>query len=250
MGEGPLLEVRGLRKAFGHVQAVAGVSFQLHPGERCALIGPNGAGKSTLMHVLAGDLRADAGSVYFRGVPIDGLAPHRIARRGLGRTFQVAAVFGSLTLAENVQVALLSQRHESRSLRPGVVACLRGPALGLLADVGLGDRPDAVASRLPFGDLKRLELAVALAGEPVLLLLDEPTAGLAPRERLDLMALVGRLVGERGLTVLFTEHDMDVVFAAAERILVMHEGALVAEGPPAAVRADPGVQAIYLGGQP
>jgi len=250
VGEMPLLEVQSLRKAFGQVQAVAGVSFQLRPGEQCALIGPNGAGKSTLMHLLAGQLRADAGSVCFRGGPIAGLSPHHISRRGMGRTFQVTAVFGSLTAAENVQVALLSHRRESRSLSRAAVERLRGPALTLLAGVGLGDRADAVCTTLPFGDLKRLELAVALAGEPVLLLLDEPTAGLAPGERLDLMALVGRLVGERGLTVLFTEHDMDVVFATAERILVMHEGRLIAEGPPAAVRADPKVQAIYLGEQP
>jgi branched-chain amino acid transport system ATP-binding protein len=248
--EGPLLEVRGLRKAFGQVQAVAGVSFRLRPGERCALIGPNGAGKSTLMHLLAGQLRADEGSVSFRGAPIAGLAAHRISRRGMGRTFQVTAVFGSLTAAENVLVALLSHRQESRSLSRVAVARLRGAALAHLADVGLGDRGDAVCSTLPFGDLKRVELAVALAGEPVLLLLDEPTAGLAPGERLELMELVGRLVGERGLSVLFTEHDMDVVFATAERILVMHEGELIAEGPPAAVRADPRVQAIYLGEQP
>jgi branched-chain amino acid transport system ATP-binding protein len=245
--ERPLLEVRGLQKAFGRVQAVAGVSFTLRPGERCALIGPNGAGKSTLMHLLAGQLRADAGSVWLRGSPIGGLAPHRIARRGVGRTFQVTAVFGSLTAAENVQVALLSQRRESRSLAPAAVARLRGAALALLTDVGLAERGDAVCTSLPFGELKRLELAIALAGEPVLLLLDEPTAGLAPGERLELMALVGRLVGERGLTVLFTEHDMDVVFATAGRVLVMHEGRLLAEGTPDAVRAEARVQAIYLG---
>jgi branched-chain amino acid transport system ATP-binding protein len=250
MAETPLLEVRDLCKAFGRVEAVARVSFQLRRGERCALIGPNGAGKSTLMHLLAGQLRADAGSVTFRGASIGGLAPHRIWRRGIGRTFQITAVFGSLTAAENVQVALLSHRRQSRSLSRAAAARLREPALALLAAVGLADRADAPCATLPFGDLKRLELALALAGEPVLLLLDEPTAGLAPEERLELMALVGRLVAERGLGVLFTEHDMDVVFAAAERILVMHEGRLIAEGPAAAVRADPRVQAIYLGEQP
>ena len=250
MGEMPLLEVRRLCKSFGHIQAVAGVSFQLQPAERCALIGPNGAGKSTLMHLLAGQLRPDAGSVSYRGAPIDGLAPHRISRRGIGRTFQVTAVFGSLTTVENVLVALLAHRRESRSLSGAAAARLREPALGLLAGVGLGGQADVVCATLPFGELKRLELALALAGEPGLLLLDEPTAGLAPSERLDLMALVGRLVGERGLTVLFTEHDMDVVFATAQRILVLHEGRLIAEGLPAAVRADPRVQAIYLGEQP
>jgi len=250
MAEAPLLDVRDLCKTFGRVEAVARVSFQLRRGERCALIGPNGAGKSTLMHLLAGQLRADAGSVTFRGAPIGGLAPHRIWRCGIGRTFQITAVFGSLTAAENVQVALLSHRRQSRSLSWGAAARVREPALALLAAVGLGSWADAVCATLPFGDLKRLELALALAGEPVLLLLDEPTAGLAPGERLELMALVGRLVAERGLSVLFTEHDMDVVFATAERILVMHEGRLIAEGPPAAVRADPRVQAIYLGEQP
>jgi branched-chain amino acid transport system ATP-binding protein len=239
--------VRDLRKAFGHVQAVAGVSFHLGRGERCALIGPNGAGKSTLMHVLTGQLSADAGGVSFRGAPIGGLTPQRIWRRGICRTFQIPAVFGSLTAAENIQVALLSHRRQSRSLSHAAAGRARAPALALLAAVGLADRAEVVCATLPYGELKRLELAVALAGEPVLLLLDEPTAGLAPGERLELMAMVGRLVAERGLTVLFTEHDMDVVFATAERILVMHEGRLIAEGAPAAVRADPRIQAVYLG---
>lgn len=245
--EGPLLETRGLRRAFGGIRAVDGVDLALAPGEVRALIGPNGAGKTTLFHLLTGHLAPDAGTVRFRGEPIGGLGPHRIWRRGLARTFQIPAVFPNLTVAENVQVALLSWRGRTLSLAGRARDLERDRAVALLRRAGLGADGDRRAGELSYGDLKKLEVAIALANEPALLLLDEPTAGMAPAERRELMALVGEIARERGLTLLFTEHDMDVVFAAAERITVLHQGRVIAEGPPDAVRADAEVQRVYLG---
>jgi branched-chain amino acid transport system ATP-binding protein len=223
------------------------VSFELPAGEIRALIGPNGAGKSTFFNVLTGQLRADAGSVWFRGERISGLPPHAIWRRGVSRTFQITATFATLTVRENVQVARLS--HTGRSL--GLVTPARGleadRAMALLAQVGLDDQAARPAGVLAYGDLKKLELAIALANDPALLLLDEPTAGMAPAERGALMALTASIARERELTVLFTEHDMDVVFAIAERIMVLHQGRVIAGGAPAEVRANREVQAVYLG---
>jgi branched-chain amino acid transport system ATP-binding protein len=242
-----VLRVQGLRKSFGGVEAVAGVSLGLARGEIRALIGPNGAGKSTLFNILAGQLRADAGTVELEGRPITGLAPHVIARRGVGRTFQITATFASLTALENVQVARLSYRRRSAVPWPPASGLEVEPARALLAEVGLAEHAGRPAAVLAYGDLKKLELAIALAGEPRLLLLDEPTAGMAAGERGALMALTASIARDRGLTVLFTEHDMDVVFAVADRILVLHEGRVIAEGIPAVVRDDRQVQAVYLG---
>ncbi len=246
--EAPLLEVREVWKAFGGVRAVSGVNLRLPRGEVRALIGPNGAGKTTLLNLLTGQLACDRGVVLFKGERISGLLPHRIWRRGISRTFQVTATFGSLTVLENVQVALLSHQGRSRDLFSSATRAAREVAADLLRRVGLEDQADKACATLSFGDLKRLELAVALANDPELLLLDEPTAGMAPHERMDLMALVVGIVKQRAVTVLFTEHDMDVVFAAAQRITVLHQGQVVAEGPPQAVRDNREVQGIYLGG--
>jgi branched-chain amino acid transport system ATP-binding protein len=243
----PLLETTGLRKAFGGIRAVDGVALALNPGEIRALIGPNGAGKSTLFDLLTGHVAPDAGQVRFRGERVDGWAPHRIWRRGLGRTFQIPAVFAGLTAIENVQVALLSRDGRALSLRGRGQTIRRGEAETLLGRVGLGSAAGRPAGILSYGDLKKLELAIALAGEPALLLLDEPTAGMAPTERRALMRLVQAIAREAGLTLLFTEHDMDVVFAVADRITVLHQGRVIADGAPAAVRGDPRVQLVYLG---
>jgi branched-chain amino acid transport system ATP-binding protein len=168
-------------------------------------------------------------------------------RAGVGRTFQVAAVFGSMTVVENVQIALLSARGRLGALWPAARRLARAPAIDLLEGVGMAAQAARPASVLAYGDVKRLELAMALAHAPKLLVMDEPTAGMAPRERHALMDLVGTIVAERGLGLLFTEHDMDVVFGHAERILVMAEGRIVAEGSPEQIRADPEVQRVYLG---
>jgi branched-chain amino acid transport system ATP-binding protein len=250
-GGGPLsgavLEAAGLRKAFGGIRAVDDVALSLPEGELRALIGPNGAGKTTLFNLLTGHLVPDAGTVRLRGERLDGLPPHRIWRRGVARTFQIPAVFPQLTLLENVQVACLSWRGRTLSLLGRARDQERARAEALLDRVGLGGQGERRAGILPYGDLKKLEVAIALANDPRVLLLDEPTAGMAPTERRDLMALVTGIARERGLALLFTEHDMDVVFAAADRITVLHQGRVIADGPPAAVRADREVQRVYLG---
>jgi branched-chain amino acid transport system ATP-binding protein len=248
MAEAPLLDVREVSKAFGGVQAVAGVCFTLHPGDVQAVIGPNGAGKSTLFNLLTGQLRCDRGRILFRGERIDGAPPHQIWRKGISRTFQVPAAFHSLTVRENVQTVLLSRRGRSRSLVAQAARLFEEAAAALLAQVGLLAYAEDECGTLSLGDLKRMELALALASEPALLLLDEPAAGMSSDERADLMGTVVRIVGERNLTVLFTEHDMDVVFGAATRVLVLHQGHVLAEGTPAAVRENPEVQRVYLGG--
>jgi branched-chain amino acid transport system ATP-binding protein len=248
MAEAPLLDVRDAWKAFGGVQAVAGVSFSLGVGDVCAVIGPNGAGKTTLFNLLTGQLARDRGQILFRGEEIGGIAPHRIWRRGISRTFQVPAAFRSLTVRENVQTALFSSAGWSRRMAAAAARLVRGSADALLEQVGLLGYADERCGTLSLGDQKRVELALALAGEPALLLLDEPTAGMSVAERAGLMRVVTTIVRARGLTVLFTEHDMDVVFASARRILVMHHGGVLAEGSPAEVRANPDVQRVYLGG--
>ncbi len=242
-----LLVARDLRKDFGGVQAVAGVSFTVAGGELVALIGPNGAGKSTCFNLLNGQIRPDSGQVVLDGTDITGWPPNHVWRLGVGRSFQVAATFASMTVRENVQMALIARHGRVwRFIRPAR-ALFRAQAEALLALVGLADRADQGCGALAYGEVKRLELALALSNDPRLLLMDEPAAGLAPADRLVLMALVRRLAREQGRAVLFTEHDMDVVFTVADRVLVMDRGALIAEGTPDQVRADPRVRAVYLG---
>jgi len=243
----PLLRVDGLRKAFGGVRAVDGVSFELAPGELLALIGPNGAGKSTCFNCINGQLRPDSGRVLLDGRDLVGMVPRQIWRMGVGRTFQIAATWSSMTVAENVQLALLSHADQLRRWWGRAAAMHRDEALALLGDVGLADAADAPCGALAYGDVKRVELAVALANRPRLLLMDEPTAGMAPRERNELVALVKRLVRERGIGVLFTEHSMDVVFAHADRLIVLARGELIAEGPPQSIRDDARVREVYFG---
>jgi branched-chain amino acid transport system ATP-binding protein len=243
----PVLHVDGIRKFFGGVRAVDGVSLALARGEIRALIGPNGAGKSTLFNILTGQLTADTGTVTFRGERISGLPPHAIWRRGVSRTFQITATFATLSVLENVQAARLSHVGRGRQLGVRADTLERERSHALLQQVGLDAQSARLAGVLAYGDLKKLELAIALANDPALLLLDEPTAGMAPAERGALMALTERIARERDLTVLFTEHDMDVVFAVADRIMVLHQGRVIADGAPADVRASREVQGVYLG---
>ncbi|MCA0304936.1 MAG: ABC transporter ATP-binding protein [Proteobacteria bacterium] len=242
-----VLLVEGLHKSFGGVQAVADVSFAIEPGELLALIGPNGAGKSTCFNMLNGQLRPDAGLVRFEGRDIAGMKPRQVWRLGVGRTFQITATFASLSVRENVQMALYSHAGRLRSLLARFGTAFRAEADALLAQVGMLDQADRPCGVLAYGDLKRVELAMALANEPRLLLMDEPTAGMAPKERVALMELTARLARERRIAVLFTEHDMDVVFTQADRIIVLDRGQLIAGGTPAEVRANPDVRAVYLG---
>ena len=241
------LALASVTKCFGGVRAVDGVSFEVREGEFLALIGPNGAGKSTCFNLINGQLRPDSGEIRFQGQNIAGLPPRAIWRRGVGRTFQIAATFGSMTVAENVQMALVSHANEVfRFWRPAA-AHHCAEAFELLGRVGMGEAADRPCRELAYGDVKRVELAIALANEPRLLLMDEPTAGMAPRERNELISLVKRLVLERGISVLFTEHSMDVVFTYADRIVVMARGRIIADGDAASIRNDPRVQEVYFG---
>ena len=237
-----LLKVSGLGKSFGGVRAVDGVNFELAPGELLALIGPNGAGKSTTFNMVNGQLRADAGSILLDGHELIGKTPREIWRLGVSRTFQIVETFASLTVVENVQMALLSADRKLFSMWRRAANHKRERAIDLLDQVGMKAQADRPCSVLAYGDVKRVELAIAMANDPKLLLMDEPTAGMAPKERNNLMALTKQLVIDRGLAVLFTEHSMDVVFAYADRMIVLARGRLIAEGKPLDIRDDPKVQ--------
>ena len=242
-----VLELRGLSKSFGGVHAVRDVSFEIGKGEFLAMIGPNGAGKSTCFNMINGQLAPDSGEILCEGVNIAGLPPRDIWRLGVGRTFQVAATFGSMTVIENVQMALISHARETYRLWQPAASRHRSHALELLAQVNMQDAADRPSRELAYGDVKRVELAIALANDPRLLLMDEPTAGMGASERHGLIELVKRLVVERGISVLFTEHSMDVVFAFADRIIVLARGRLIADGDAASIRNDPKVQEVYFG---
>jgi len=241
------LEVRGLSKAYGGVQAVRDVSFAVDAGEVVALIGPNGAGKTTCFNMLNGQLRPDSGEIALAGRSVVGLRPHQVWRLGVGRTFQVTATFSSMTVRENVQVALLSHHRRLFSLWKPAGRFQVDEADALLARVGMQEQAGRPCAVLAYGDLKRVELAVALANRPRLLLMDEPTAGMASDERQALMQLAAALARSERIAVLFTEHDMDVVFNFASRIIVLHGGEVIAAGAPDDVRADPRVREVYLG---
>jgi branched-chain amino acid transport system ATP-binding protein len=244
---GPLLRIEHVSKAFDGIQALNDVSFSVGAGELVALIGPNGAGKTTCFNVINGQLEPDAGSVWLAGERLDGLPPQRIAMAGVGRTFQTAATFASMTARENVQLALLAGTGEYEALGRRLATAHVSEADALLARVGAASLAEQVCASLSYADVKRVELAIALARAPRLLLMDEPTAGTAPRDRGSIMELVSTLVRDSGVATLFTEHDVDVVFGFAARVIVLDRGRIIADGPPASVRADPRVQAVYLG---
>ena len=242
-----LLSVQNLTKSYGGVHAVRGVSFELKAGEILALIGPNGAGKSTCFDMLNGQIAPDQGRIALLGEDTTGQKPRDIWRLGVGRTFQITATFPTMTVRENVQVALVSHERRLFNLVASTPKLMREQAGRLLELVGMSGYAVRPCGELAYGDLKRLELAIALANNPKLLLMDEPTAGMAPRERIDLMRLTARIAREQTIGILFTEHDMDVVFEHADRILVLNRGSLIAEGTPEQVRANKEVRAIYLG---
>ncbi|HVJ22518.1 MAG TPA: ABC transporter ATP-binding protein [Burkholderiales bacterium] len=241
------LTVRHVFKAYGGVQAVRDVSFAVAAGEMVAVIGPNGAGKTTCFNLLSGQLVPDAGEIRLDEASLAGLPPHRIWRLGVGRTFQTAATFGSMSVRENVQTALLSYQRRHHALWSRADKAFRQPAEALLERVGMLAQAERACAALAYGDLKRVELALALANRPRLLLMDEPTAGMAPEERGAMMELAAGLARRDQIAVLFTEHDMDVVFGYASRVIVMHLGEVIAEGAPEQVRADARVREVYLG---
>lgn len=242
-----LLSVRGLGKSFGGLHAVDGVDLDVADGERRAVIGPNGAGKTTLFNLVTGRFKPDRGTVTFDGADITGHPTHRVARAGIGRAFQITSIFGGLTVHENVRLGIMARRRETTRAFGTVDGLHADEVRELLEAVGLLAAEHTRASTLSHGDQRALELAISLAMRPKLLLLDEPTAGMAPEETERTMRLVRRIADERRLTVLFCEHDMEVVFGTADRLLVMHQGRSLAEGTPDEVRSDPEVQRVYLG---
>lgn len=242
-----VLDVQALSKAFGGVKAVQNVSFSLEAGDLLALIGPNGAGKSTCFNMIGGQLPPDHGRITILGQDVTGWPPRKIWRLGVGRTFQITATMASMTVLENVQLAIMSHHRRLGGLIAPARRLYRDEAMAVLERLGIGAEAGRACAVLAYGDLKRVELAVALANEPQLLLMDEPTAGMAPAERQELMALVADIARAEKIGVLFTEHDMDVVFEHAARIMVLARGELIADGTPADVRADKQVQTIYLG---
>jgi branched-chain amino acid transport system ATP-binding protein len=242
-----VLAVSHLSKAYGGVEAVRDVSFGVEAGEMVALIGPNGAGKTTCFNLLNGQLQPDSGDIRLGDSSLLGLPPHRIWRLGVGRTFQVTATFASMSVRENVQAALLSHQRRNYSMWTRAAGYHVDDADALLDRVGMLAQAGRPCAELAYGDLKRVELAVALANRPRLLLMDEPTAGMAPEERGALMHLAAGLAREGNLAVLFTEHDMNVVFGFATRVIVLHLGEVIAAGAPDEVRADPRVREVYLG---
>ena len=242
-----MLEVRDVRKAFGGFQALSSVSLQVAKGQVAAIIGPNGAGKTTFFNVITGHLKPDAGQVTLNGADITARAPHDICRLGMGRSFQRTNIFPKLTVFDNVQAALISHRGRGLNLFRRADDLYRDETLALLGSLGLAERAAETSAFLSHGGQKQLELGIALASEPDLLLLDEPTAGMSATETRETMRLIERVTRERGLTLLFTEHDMDVVFSIAQKITVLHQGRVIADGSPETVRADPEVRRVYLG---
>ena len=242
-----LLHAQSVSKAFGGVQAVSRVDVQVREGELACIIGPNGAGKTTFFNLITGYVTPDEGRVIFDGQDITGLPPHRTARLGLVRSFQKTHVFPQMSVAENVQTMVLVQKKRSLDFLSTALRLERDETEELLAMVGLAGSARSLAGTLSAGDRKRLELGIALAARPKLLLLDEPTCGMSPTETASTIELIQRLGREQRLTLLFTEHKMDVVFSIAERIAVLHFGRLIAEGKPEDIRANDEVRRVYFG---
>jgi branched-chain amino acid transport system ATP-binding protein len=242
-----MLQVENLQKSFADFKAVAGANLTVHQGDLVAVIGPNGAGKTTLFNLITGHLKPDHGRIVFKGQEISNLPAHKICRKGIARSFQIANIFPRLSVFRNVQVSVLSQKNLSRTLFRPAQGMVVEETRHILERVGLSDQQLSVAGSLSHGDKRILEIAIALGNEPELLILDEPTAGMSPDETAATMELVRRLAREQGLTILFCEHDMDVVFNVATSIMVMQHGCTIIQGKPEEVRQNVTVQEAYLG---
>ena len=250
MSTEPVLVARNINKTYGGFVALGGVDLTLAAGERRALIGPNGAGKSTFLAVLGGQQPGGSGgTVHFQGRDISGALPQQIARLGIARTFQISRVFRRLSVLDNVRTALLPSARRSTSISLAPLGRVTEPAMKMLADLGLDRVAHAAAETLSLGDRKRLEFGMVLATRPKVLLLDEPTAGMGLDERRGLMELMVEHSGRDNITLLFVEHDIDIVFRFADRITVLSRGKIFAEGTPAEIGANTAVQDIYLGSE-
>jgi len=242
-----ILGVEKVKKSFDGFVAINGVSFSIPKGEICSIIGPNGAGKTTLFNLITGHLPSDEGKLTFKDVDITGRPPHQICRLGVGRSFQRTNIFPRLTVFQNIQAAVLAHRGKSFTFFRPVDSFFQEETGEILERVGLGEYAQMVSGSLSYGFQKQLELGIALASEPELLLLDEPTAGMSVQETHQTMEMIAKITREKGLTLLFTEHDMEVVFSISQRIMVLYQGRLIAEGMPGEVRNNPEVQKVYLG---
>jgi branched-chain amino acid transport system ATP-binding protein len=242
-----ILETEKIVKTFGGINAVDQVSIKVREGELVSIIGPNGAGKTTFFNLLTGHLPVDSGRVLFKGKDITGLSSHTISRMGIGRSFQRLNIFPRLSAFENVQVAIFSVQQRNRDLFSRACKLYYKETDSILDSVGLLDKKDVKAGLLAHGDQKRLEMGIALAIEPTLLLLDEPTQGMSPGESAEITQLIKKLVKSKGLTLIFVEHDMNIVFAISDSIKVLHQGRMIFEGKPEEVRNNEQVQKIYLG---
>jgi branched-chain amino acid transport system ATP-binding protein len=242
-----VLRIKDVSVSFDGFQALADVSMEVKVGEVCCVIGTNGAGKTTLFNVVAGQIRPNTGRVYYQDQDITGLPPHAVVRLGIGRSFQCINIFPRLTAFENVQAAVISHRKKSYSFLGRQRGLFAGETQRILAEVGLGHVADSVSGALSYGYQKQLELGIALAFEPELLMLDEPTSGLSPSDSRHAIDLVTEVAGERGTTLLIVEHDMAIVFAVATHIVVLHQGRVICDGSPDEVRGNDEVQKCYLG---
>jgi branched-chain amino acid transport system ATP-binding protein len=244
-----MLQVEAVVKSFDDFLAVNEATLTVQKGEIVAVIGPNGAGKTTLFNLITGQLRRDRGRILFQDEDISELPPYEICRRGIGRSFQIVNIFPRLTVFENVQVSVLSQQRMSYSLLRPAKRLAVTETRRILESVGLTEKEGNIVGSLSHGDQKILEIAIALGNEPELLILDEPTAGMSPEETLATIELIKQLARTRGLTILFCEHDMDIVFSISQSIMVMHQGRTLIQGKPEEVRNHPEVQSAYLGGE-
>ena len=243
-----MLRVEGIHKSFDDFKAVNGADLTVEKGGLVAVIGPNGAGKTTLFNLITGQLKPDRGRVVFNDEEISTLPPYQICRKGIARSFQIANIFPRLSVFRNVQVSVLSQQGKSRKFFYPAEKLGVEKTNSILESVGLSEKAGSTAGALAHGDQRALEIAIALGNEPELLILDEPTAGMSPEETTAIIDMVKRLADLRGLTILFCEHDMEVVFSAAKSIMVMHQGMTVIQGGPEEVRSSEQVQECYLGG--
>jgi len=249
--EKTILEVSGLKKYFGEVKAVDGVNFAIKKETITSIIGPNGAGKTTLLNLISGMLKPDAGKVVFMGKNITKMPPYKIAKLGIGRSFQLVSVYDGLTVFDNIRIPILSRMGKTKSM----VSLLerdvkvKEEANEILELFGLFDKKDVLAGELPHGDRKLLDVAIAFALNPKLVLLDEPTSGVGVREKRHVMDVIEKAVREKGVTAIIVEHDMDIVFSYSDRIIVMHQGKILADGSPGEIKENEEVKTVILGGE-